>query len=173
LMKALATSDRLGRTRFVSLQPQYSLLCRDIEREILPVCRSEGVGVLTWSPLGGGFLSGKYKLGEKAPADTRIGSSANFAKLAEDPRNYEILREVEKIARERNRQPSEVALAWVNQQRGVTSIIVGARTVGQLEGNLRSLSLKLDLSELETLNEVSAPPKDYILTMHKTYPRLK
>jgi aryl-alcohol dehydrogenase-like predicted oxidoreductase len=171
LMKALSISDKLGLNRFVSLQPQYSLLCRDIEREILPACRSEGVGVLTWSPLGGGFLSGKYRAGKTAPADTRIGSSAHFAKLAQDPRNFEILCDVERIAHDRGCEPSEVALAWVSQQQGVTSIIVGARTTKQLEKNLGCVGLQLTQSELDILNEASAPPKDYIQVMHSAYPR--
>jgi aryl-alcohol dehydrogenase-like predicted oxidoreductase len=140
LMKSLWVSDKHDYARFDCLQPQYSLISREIEREILPLCRSEQVGVIPWSPLGGGFLTGKYRSGEKPPQDSRLAKLDLWGRLANE-RNYRTLEAVENVAKERGRSIAEVALAWVNQQPGVSSVIYGARTTQQNDQNLSALGL--------------------------------
>lgn len=157
LMKSLWVSDKHALSRFDCLQPQYSLICRDVEREILPLCRSEKVGVIPWSPLGGGFLTGKYRSGQKPPEDARLTKMDIWNRLTNE-RNYRTLEAVEQIARERGRSISQVALAWVNQQPGISSVIYGARTVAQNDDNLGAIGFKLEKEELEALDKASALP---------------
>ena len=169
MMKSLWVSDAAHCARFDCLQPQYSLICREIEREILPLCRSEGVGVIPWSPLGGGFLTGKYRPGAAPPQDGRLTRMDMWSRL-KDERNYAVLEAVEQVARERGRKPSQVALAWVNQQPGVSSVIIGARTLEQTEENLGAIGLQLEAAELEALDQASALPLEYPLTMQSRLP---
>ncbi len=154
---------------FDCLQPQYSLISREIEREILPLCRSEGVGVIPWSPLGGGFLTGKYHSGEKPPEDSRLARMDIWNRLTND-RNYRTLEAVEQVAKERGRRISQIALAWVNQQPGVSSVIYGARTVEQNEENLGAIGLKLDAAELAALDKASALAPEYPGAMQARLP---
>src|ERR1700730_15258431 len=171
LMKSLWVSDKAGVARFDSLQPQYSLISRDIERELMPLCRSEGLGVIPWSPLGGGFLGGKYRSGQKPPEDSRLAKMDMWNRLTNE-RNYRTLEAVEQIAKERVRSVSQVALAWCNQQRGVSSVIYGARTEAQNEDNLGAVGFKLDASELEALEKASALPiaSEYPFAMQARFP---
>jgi len=103
LMKSLWVSDKHNYARFDCLQPQYSLISREIEREILPLCRYENVGVIPWSPLGGGFLTGKYRSGQRPPEDSRLAKMDMWNRLA-DERNYSTLEAVEQVAKERGRR---------------------------------------------------------------------
>ena len=160
LMKSLWVSDKHDYARFDCLQPQYSLISREIEREILPLCRSEQVGVIPWSPLGGGFLTGKYRSGEKPPQDSRLAKLDLWGRLANE-RNYRTLEAVENVAKERGRSIAEVALAWVNQQPGVSSVIYGARTTQQNDQNLSALGLRLEQAEVDTLDRASALAPEY------------
>jgi aryl-alcohol dehydrogenase-like predicted oxidoreductase len=160
LMKSLWVSDKHNYARFDCLQPQYSLISREIEREILPLCRSEKVGVIPWSPLGGGFLTGKYRSGEKPPQDSRLAKLDLWGRLANE-RNYRTLEAVENVAKERGRGIAEVALAWVNQQPGVSSVIYGARTTQQNDQNLSALGLRLEQAELDALDRASALAPEY------------
>jgi aryl-alcohol dehydrogenase-like predicted oxidoreductase len=171
LMKSLWVSDKAGLARFDSLQPQYSLISRDVERELLPMCRYEGLGVIPWSPLGGGFLTGKYRSGEKPPEDARLTKQDIWNRLTNE-RNYRTLEAVEQIAKERGRSVSQVALAWCNQQRGISSVIYGARTEAQNEDNLGAIGFKLDASELEALDKASALPiaSEYPFAMQARMP---
>jgi aryl-alcohol dehydrogenase-like predicted oxidoreductase len=163
LMKSLWVSDKAGVARFDSLQPQYSLISREIERELLPMCRAEGIGVIPWSPLGGGFLTGKYRSGEKPPEDSRLAKQDIWNRLTNE-RHYRTLEAVEQVAKERGRSVSQVALAWCNQQRGVSSVIYGARTEAQNDDNLGAVGFKLDAPELEALDKASA------LSINTEYP---
>jgi aryl-alcohol dehydrogenase-like predicted oxidoreductase len=160
LMKSLWVSDKHNYARFDCLQPQYSLISREIEREILPLCRSERVGVIPWSPLGGGFLTGKYRSGEKPPQDSRLAKLDLWGRLANE-RNYQTLEAVENVAKERGRGIAEVALAWVNQQPDVSSVIYGARTTQQNDQNLSALGLRLEQAELDALDRASALAQEY------------
>jgi aryl-alcohol dehydrogenase-like predicted oxidoreductase len=156
-------AHRGNTTPFISLQPQYSLLARSIEAEILPTCQRHGLGTLVWSPLGGGVLTGRYRPGVAPDADTRIGrlqaSAVPMARAWADrllnDRSLEIADEVAKAATELNATSTAVALAWVRQRPGVTSVIIGPRTVAQLEGNLAGLAFDLPPDVVTRLDEVS------------------
>ena len=165
LMEAMWISDKYNLARFVCYQPQYSLVVRDIEQEIIPVCRLKGLGVVPWSPLAGGFLSGKYQPGERTRADTRSSEgwaypSQYFASNAD-----ETLTLLLEIAEELDRSPAQVALRWVLQQPLVSSVIIGARTVEHARDNLKSTEWRLPKDALERLNVVSYLPPRYPASM--------
>jgi aryl-alcohol dehydrogenase-like predicted oxidoreductase len=150
----------------VTLQPQYSLLAREIEWEIVPAVQDAGLGMLPWSPLGGGWLSGKYKRDERPTGDTRLGDDPNRGMEAYDRRGTErtwnVIDAVQKVAEDRGISMAQVALAWVTDRPAVTSTILGARTMGQLEANLRSAGLHLTAAEMAALDAASDPhPVDY------------
>jgi aryl-alcohol dehydrogenase-like predicted oxidoreductase len=140
LMKALYVSELRGFERFVSLQPQYSLVERSIEREILPVCREVGLGVIPWSPLGGGFLSGKYRRGEGPVQGSRIAEAVESMEEHWDrratERNWRTLDVMGEISEETGKSYAQVSLNWLLRQEAVTAPIVGARRMEQLEDNL-------------------------------------
>jgi aryl-alcohol dehydrogenase-like predicted oxidoreductase len=160
LMKALWLSDEHGWARFVCLQPRYNLVDRHVERELLPICREEGLGVIPWSPLGGGFLSGKYRRDAAMPQDARIARAApNQAEAMErqgTERAWRTLDLVSHIAQQRGKSAAQVALAWLNARPGVTAPILGARTLAQLEDNLGCLGWELSPDEVARLNEAGA-----------------
>ena len=144
------------------MQPQSNLLVRGIEQEIVDACLDAEMGLLPWSPLGGGWLSGKYKRDAVPTGTSRLGENPNRGMEAYAPRNaqertWRILDAVQAIAKERGRSMAQVALAWVAQQRGVTSVIIGARNREQLADNLAAASLCLTDEEITTLSSVSAP----------------
>ncbi|MCP4191317.1 MAG: aldo/keto reductase [Planctomycetaceae bacterium] len=137
IVKANGISDQKQWERFVSAQHMYNLLRRDVEREILPACLDQGMGMLCWSPLAGGMLCGKYDKSEGPSKDSRVGMRANI----DLPRywndeSFEVIHELIQIAREVEHTPSQVALAWLLKNRGVTAVIAGARTEQQIEGSL-------------------------------------
>jgi aryl-alcohol dehydrogenase (NADP+) len=145
----------------VSLQPQYSLLSREIEHELLPVCIEEDLSVLPWSPLGGGWLSGKYSAAHRPSGETRLGEDPNRGVEAYDRRNtdrtWEILAVVEAIATTHDVPMSQVALNWVRSRPAVTSVLLGCRNVTQLNDNLGALSWDLNDEETANLSQASAP----------------
>jgi aryl-alcohol dehydrogenase-like predicted oxidoreductase len=150
-----------GRAPLVSTQVEYSLLQRGIEREVLPAAAALGLGVLPWSPLGAGVLTGKYRSG--TPADSRA-ASPQFARFIErflDDRSRRIVESVCTAADGLDASPLEVALAWVRDAPGVTAPVVGARTAAQLKGSLESERLTLPAEIRAALDEVSAPPSGY------------
>ena len=150
-----------GRAPVVSTQMEYSLLERGIEGEVLPCAAALGLGVLPWSPLGRGVLTGKYRTG--IPADSRA-ASPHFAAFIErylDDRSRSIVDALHTAAEGLDAAPVEVALAWVRDAPGVTAPIVGARTAAQLRGSLTSERLTLPVEIRSALNDVSAPPNDY------------
>ncbi len=167
LSEAMWISGTNGWSRFECYQPQYSLVVRDIEQEIIPLCELKGLGVVAWSPLGGGFLSGKYEPGQR----TRDGSRSDegwaypqryFADTADDT-----LRALLEVAAELGRSPAQVALRWVLEQRAMTSVIVGSRRLSQLRDNLGAGGWRLDGDPLTRLNEVSHLPDRYPEAMEK------
>jgi aryl-alcohol dehydrogenase-like predicted oxidoreductase len=165
LVKALGVSERRGFERFVSLQPQYSLVERNIERELLPACRAEGVGVLPWGPLGGGFLSGKYRRGERPPESSRIAGVPDefeeaWARRAVE-RNWRTLDVVGEISEATGKSYPQIALNWLLQQEAVTAPIIGARTPEQLEDNLGATGWDLDREQVRRLSEASALEEVY------------
>ena len=146
----------------VTLQPQYNLLARDIELEIVDVCRNEGIGILPWSPLAGGWLSGKYSRDTPPVGATRLGEDPERGVEAYGPRNaqertWRIIGAVREVAESRAVSMAQVSLAWVADRPAVTSVILGARTVAQLEDNLGAADLRLSADETERLTEASEP----------------
>jgi aryl-alcohol dehydrogenase-like predicted oxidoreductase len=142
-------------TPLISLQPQYSLVARRIEDDILPTCRRHGVGVMTYSPLGGGILTGKYRRGEAPPADSRITRGGVWKRMLEDPKKSAIADDVVALAAEIGVPSTQVAIAWVAAQAGVTSVIIGPRTFEQYEQNMAGFDVSLDDDVLARLNRLS------------------
>ncbi|CAN5908874.1 aldo/keto reductase [soil metagenome] len=165
LMKALWVSDKEGFERFVTFQPQYSLVERNMERELLPACVSEGLGVLPWGPLGGGFLSGKYRRGEEPPEDSRIAGAPD--ELEESwrrravERNWRTLEVVEEISQETGKSFPQISLNWLLRQQGVTAPILGARKMEQLEDNLGATGWELTEEQVRRLSDASAIEEVY------------
>ena len=162
---AVSLQDRHGWSPFVSLQPQYSLVERSIETEILPFCRAAGLGVLPWGPLGAGFLTGRYSRDEPPPEGSRMGEAADD--LEEAParraieRNFRAVDEARAIAESKGASVSQVALAWLLGVPGVTAPIVGPRTYEQLEDLLGTVDVTLTDEEHERLAAHTAPPDSY------------
>ncbi|AUX38284.1 MULTISPECIES: aldo/keto reductase [Sorangium] len=142
--------------RFVALQMQYSLLVRDLEREHIPVCKQFGIGVLPWSPLASGFLSGKYVKGQPPPEGVRLEKwKQRFADYDND-RGWRTLDAVNAIAKEKQTTPAAISLAWLLAKPTVTSVIFGARSLEQLDDNLKAADVKLSAEEVQRLDDASA-----------------
>src|SRR6204780_3210306 len=161
LTKAVWLARALNVAEPVTLQPQYSLLVREIEWEIVPAVLDAGMGLLPWSPLGGGWLSGKYQRDQRPTGHTRLGDDPNRGVEAYDRRGTEhtwnVIDAVQKVAEDRGVSMAEVALAWVTDRPAVTSTILGARTLDQLETNLRVAQLHLTEAETTALDAASDP----------------
>jgi len=161
LTRAIMLSAMHGWVRFDCLQAEYSLLVRSAEWELLPLCRSEGIGLIAWSPLAGGWLSGKYRRGEPAPPDSRVGRADRWDDLPEQresERTWRIIDALRAIGAARGKTPSQVALNWLLQRPGLTAPIMGVRTLAQLEENLGCLGWVLSSDEVAQLDSVSAVP---------------
>ena len=161
LMKALGTADRAGLPRFVSQQIYYSLQGREAEYELIPLALDQGVGVLVWSPLAGGLLSGKYRRGHEAPAGSRQLTDWNEPPVHDPERLYDIIEVLIGIGEQRGVSAAQVALAYLLGKPGVTSLVIGARTAEQLSDNLAAASVDLTAAERAQLDKVSAPPLIY------------
>jgi aryl-alcohol dehydrogenase-like predicted oxidoreductase len=166
VMKATALAREMGTARYDCLQPQYSLACRSIEREHLPLCREEGIGVIPWSPLAGGLLTGKVRRGKELPAGTRASVDPNWERFRGE-RHLTIAERVVELANELGSTPSQLALGWAASQSGITSPIFGARTLEQLEDNLGAADLRLDDAVGRKLDEVSALELVYPYDFHE------
>ena len=162
LTKAVHVARAHGWNEPVTLQPQYSLLVRDIEAEVVPASLDAGIGLLPWSPLGGGWLSGKYKKDQPPTGATRLGENPKRGMEAwqarnDNPRTWAVIAAVENVAAARGASASQVALAWLADRPAVTSVILGARTTEQLADNLAAADLQLTPDETEALTEASQP----------------
>ncbi|GAA4309100.1 aldo/keto reductase [Mucilaginibacter gynuensis] len=158
VMKAAGIAERNGWNKFVGLQYFYSLSGRDIEREILPLAADQNLAVLPWSPLAGGFLSGKYTRDGDKSGSRR--DAFDFPPINKD-RAYDIIDVITAVGKEHNASPAQIALAWVRLQKGITSTIIGAKNIDQLKDNLKSVELELTAEQLQKIEEVSALPKEY------------
>jgi aryl-alcohol dehydrogenase-like predicted oxidoreductase len=162
---AVALQDRERWTPFVSLQPQYSLVERSIETEILPFCRAAGLGVIPWGPLGAGFLTGKYRRGSRPPAGSRIADADSSLEEAYErratERHFRVVDVAGEIAEERGATIPQVALAWLLGTDGVTAPIVGPRTIEQLDDVLGAIDLTLNEDERARLEANAAPSPTY------------
>jgi len=161
LMKALGISERRGLQRFVSQQIYYSLQARDAEYELVPVALDQRVGILVWSPLAGGLLSGKYRRGDQGPEGSRHLTDWNEPPVRDEDQLYDVIDAVVEIAEEHGASPAQVALAWLLGRPGVASVVIGARTDEQLADNLGAADLELGAEERARLDAVSAPPLLY------------
>jgi aryl-alcohol dehydrogenase (NADP+) len=162
LTKAVHVARAHGWSAPVTLQPQYSLLVRDIESEIVPASLDAGIGLLPWSPLGGGWLSGKFMRVQPRAGATRLGENPKRGMEAwearnADPRTWDVMAEVEETAGRHGVSAAQVALAWLADRPAVTSVILGARTTAQLADNLAAADLRLSAGETERLTEASRP----------------
>ncbi|MEZ4670752.1 MAG: aldo/keto reductase [Anaerolineae bacterium] len=161
LVRVNMLCQQQGWARLTCLQPEYSLLVRSPEWELLPVCHEEGIGVIAWSPLGGGWLTGKYQRDKTAAPDSRVGRADRWDDLPEQRENettWQIIDVLRSIAAARGKTPSQVALNWLLQKPDVTAPIFGARTSAQLADNLGAVDWSLTPDEVAELDVVSAIP---------------
>jgi aryl-alcohol dehydrogenase-like predicted oxidoreductase len=163
MVKALGISDARGLPSFVSTQVYYSLQERSIEHEILPACLDQGLGVLVWSPLAGGLLSGKYRRGRPGPEGSRHLGEWSEPPVYDEDKLYDTIDVLVEIAEGRGVSAAQVALAWLLGRPGISSVIIGARTDEQLADNLAAAHLGLTAQERDRLEEVSRPPLPYPL----------
>ena len=167
IQKAVDVADMRALVRPVTVQPQYNLLAREVEWEIVPVCEAEGLGLLPWSPLGGGWLTGKYHRDERPTGSTRLGENPErgveaYDRRAVHERTWDVLGAVEEIARDRGISMAQVALAWLVDRPTVCAVILGARTQEQLADNLGAAGVHLSDDEIHRLDRASNPtPADY------------
>jgi aryl-alcohol dehydrogenase-like predicted oxidoreductase len=175
LVESLWAADRIGANRFVTLQAQYSLVERSLDVEHLPALRRFGLGLLAYSPLGGGFLSGKYRAGEAAPAGSRFAQQRHKDRLVRhgSERNWAVLGAVTEIAGALGATPAQVALGWVLRQPAVSAAILGVRDLAQLETGLGAAALVLPDDAIKRLDELSAPrlgpPYDFLKSVDGTW----
>jgi aryl-alcohol dehydrogenase-like predicted oxidoreductase len=157
VVESLWASKEHHLNRFVSEQPPYNLLDRRIERELTPMALTFGLAILPWSPIAGGLLSGKYRRGQPAPEGTRFADPAPFLAKRFTKESFDVIEPLQAIASEKGVPLSQLALAWVVQQRGVTSPIIGPRTLGQLEDALASLEISLNAEDLQRIDAIIPP----------------
>jgi len=168
LMKALAISEKHNLEKFVTIQSFYSLIARDLENELIPLCLDQKLGVLTWSPLGGGFLTGKYRRGAKRPENARrADKESQFLKFDEE-KGFDIIEKLEKISKNHNATIAQGALNYLLRKPAVTSVIIGARTKEQLADNLGTSKWEMTPEEVKRLDEVSILPRVYPYWMQQT-----
>lgn len=161
LMKALGVADLKGLPRFVSQQVYLSLQERSAEYEIVPSALDQGLGLLIWSPLAGGLLSGKYRRGQPPPPGARHAGEWDEPPVYDEDRLYDTIEALIAIAENRGVSAAQIALAWLLARPGITSVVVGARTDEQLADNLAAATLELFAEEREQLERVSRPPLIY------------
>jgi aryl-alcohol dehydrogenase-like predicted oxidoreductase len=161
LMKALAISDKQNLERFITLQAYYSLVARDLENELVPLCLDQKLGILPWSPLGGGFLTGKYKKGKERPKNARrYDRESQFLQFDEE-KGFDIIEELEKTAKNHNATIAQAALNYLLRKPGVSSVIIGAKTKEQLANDLKASDWEMTAEEVVRLDKLSMPPRVY------------
>lgn len=166
LVDSLWTSREQKRAKFVTLQALYNLVSRELELELVPACAQHGLGILPWSPLAGGLLSGKFRKNQPPPKGSRLAKWGSAYERQATDKNFAIIDALVQVAETTKHSPAQVALAWLLHKPHVTAPIIGARTVAQLDDNLRALELKLSQADLKALDDVSALelryPHDFI-----------
>jgi len=157
LMKALSISERYGWEKFVSLQALYSLIARELENELVPLCLDQGMGILVYSPLGGGFLTGKYRRGQPRPEGTRLSQTESNSLPFDEEKGFNVVEQLDRIGKEHNATVAQAALNYLLRKQGITSVIIGARTREQLAENLRTIDWKMTPAEVTRLDELTQP----------------
>lgn len=161
LMKALATSEKDGLARYTTLQALYNLVQRDLEYELVPLCLDQGLGILPWSPLAGGFLTGKYRRGKERPTGVRRTEREKAYLQFDEEKGFDVVEALDVVAKNHGATVTQAALQWVLARPGVTSVIVGARTPEQLADNLKAATWQITAEEVATLDALTIPPKVY------------
>lgn len=159
VMKANAIAEKMGWTKFVALQNFYSIACRDVERELIPLAESEGLALMPWSPLAGGFVSGKYSRSNPKAGNSRR-DEFDFPPINKE-KAYDIIDVMADIGTKHNVSAAQIALAWLMKKSSVTSIIIGAKNNSQLNDNIASCGVSLSDEEMEKLDTVSALTPEY------------
>lgn len=157
LMKALSISERYGWAKFVSLQALYSLIARELENELIPLCLDQGMGILVYGPLGGGFLTGKYRRGQPRPEGTRLSQTESSSLPFDEEKGFNIVEQLDRIGKEHNATVAQAALNYLLRKQGITSVIIGARTREQLAENLRTIDWEITPAEVTRLDELTQP----------------
>lgn len=161
LMKALATSEKMGVEKFVSLQAYYSLVARELEYELVPLAKDQNLAILPWSPLAGGFLTGKFRKDKPEPEGARRSDPKGRFLQFNEEKGHKIVDKLEVIAKDRDVSVAETAINYLLAKPQVTSVIIGARNQEQLKENLQVLEWEMTAKEVERLDEVSKPPRLY------------
>ena len=169
LVNSMWLSETRHLERFITLQAQYSLISRELERELVPACREFSLGILPWSPLAGGFLTGKWQRGNKLPDGSRLAKWTERYGRYDSERGWRIIDAIVEVARQTNATPSQVSLAWLLAQPHVSSVIFGARSLEQLEDNLGATELELSDGHLAALDQASAFELGYPYEMIQQY----
>jgi aryl-alcohol dehydrogenase-like predicted oxidoreductase len=159
VVKANSYADKMGWTKFVASQNYYTIASRELEREIVPMALSEGIGIMPWSPLAGGFLSGKYTRNNEVAGNSRR-DAFDFPPINK-PKAYDIIDVMAEIGKQHGVSVATVALNWVIRQPGVCSTIIGAKTLDQLKDNISAVNLKLTPEDMHQLNAISALTPEY------------
>jgi aryl-alcohol dehydrogenase-like predicted oxidoreductase len=173
LIESLWSAERNRTHRYESVQLQWSLVARGAEREVIPACREYGLGVLVWSPLASGFLSGKYRRNQPPPAGSRLEVWKDTLAAVGQDKGYAILDLLDELAKQYQTTVPAVAIAWLLAKPETTSVILGARTVAQLEANLKAVEVKLSGEDVQRLDDASKPdwayPYDFIGRIQKVW----
>lgn len=160
IMKANGLAALHELTPFVSLQAYYSLAGRDLERELLPLCREEGLGVMTWSPLAGGFLTGKFRREDEDGPEGARRSGFDFPPVDKE-QAYDVVEALDEMAEQKEAGIPQLALGWLLHQKGVSSVLIGAKKMDQIEENLKATEVSFTDDELERLDELTKPEPQY------------
>ena len=161
LMKALAVSEKQNLERFVTLQALYSLIARDLENELVPLSLDQKLGILPWSPFGGGFLTGKYRRGKPRPKGARRTDPTNQFLQYDEEKGFDIVDELEKTAHNHDATITQTALNYLLRKPGIASVIIGAKNKEQLTDNLKTVDWEMSAEEIARLDELSKPPRVY------------
>jgi len=161
ITKSVMLQEMKGYSKFISAQMYYSLLGRDIENEVVPACQDLGLGILAWSPLAGGFLTGKYTKNSDLPEDSRYKRMERHFLRFKFDKAYFVVDELKKLAEKYNATPSQVALNWLRAKEYVSSIIIGVRNIDQLKDNLATTEWQLSKEDIEYLDEITKPERPY------------
>jgi aryl-alcohol dehydrogenase-like predicted oxidoreductase len=164
-------SEKIGLERFVTLQAHYSLVARELEYELVPLCQDQSLGILPWSPLGDGFLTGKYRRGQARPVGARRSDPNNQFLRFDEEEDFDIVDELERVAKPHNATITQAALNYLLRKPGVTSVIFGVRTTEQLADNLKTTDWEMTATEVARLDELSKPPPLYPYWMLERAPQ--
>ncbi|MCE5305627.1 aldo/keto reductase [bacterium] len=171
LMKALHISEKQNLEKFVTLQSYYSLVCRDLENEMIPLSLDQKLGILVWSPLGGGFLTGKYRRGQDRPKDSRLSDPDSRFLRFDEEKAYDIVDELDKIAKNHKATVAQAALNYLLRKPAVSSVIIGAKKLEQLADNLKTTDWEMTDEEVKELDKLSEPTSVYPYWMQKANSR--